>query len=50
MAIKYVDYEGEAGTGDGSSFANRASKIEYRTFIKILFTNKLTKQWLSSWK
>ena len=27
MAIKYVDYEGEAGTGDGSSFANRAKSI-----------------------
>ena len=32
MAIKYVDYEGEAGTGDGSSFANRASKIENCTY------------------
>tara|TARA_A100001201_G_scaffold8038_3_gene12614 strand:+ start:1026 stop:3698 length:2673 start_codon:yes stop_codon:yes gene_type:complete len=28
MSIKYVDYDGAAGTGDGSSFANRAAKIE----------------------
>jgi len=28
MATYYVDYAGSAGTGDGSSFANRASKIE----------------------
>ena len=28
MAIKYVDYDGAAGTGDGSSFANRAAKLE----------------------
>ena len=27
MAIKYVDFEGEAGTGDGSSFANRAKRF-----------------------
>ena len=27
MAIYYVDPEGSAGTGDGSSFANRAEKI-----------------------
>jgi len=27
MAIRYVDYEGEAGTGDGTSFANRARSI-----------------------
>ena len=27
MAIKYVDFEGAAGTGDGSSFANRAAQI-----------------------
>ena len=26
--IKYVDYEGEAGTGDGSSYANRAGSIQ----------------------
>lgn len=26
--IYYVDYEGAAGTGDGSSFANRAGKFE----------------------
>lgn len=26
--IYYVDYEGSAGTGDGSSFANRAGKFE----------------------
>ena len=25
--IYYVDYEGEAGTGDGSSFANRAKSF-----------------------
>ena len=28
MAIWYVDYEGEAGTGDGSSFANRARSVK----------------------
>tara|TARA_R100000278_G_scaffold13863_2_gene14548 strand:- start:213 stop:2828 length:2616 start_codon:yes stop_codon:yes gene_type:complete len=28
MATFYVDYEGSAGSGDGSSFANRASKIQ----------------------
>lgn len=28
MATYYVDYAGSAGTGDGSSFANRASKME----------------------
>ena len=28
MATYYVDYAGSAGTGDGSSFANRADKIE----------------------
>lgn len=27
MAIKYIDYEGQAGTGDGSSFANRAKRL-----------------------
>jgi len=27
MTIKYVDFEGAAGTGDGSSFANRAAKL-----------------------
>tara|TARA_R100001463_G_scaffold2663_2_gene11033 strand:- start:607 stop:3192 length:2586 start_codon:yes stop_codon:yes gene_type:complete len=27
MAIHYVDYEGAAGTGDGSSYANRAEMI-----------------------
>mgnify|MGYP001296229477 FL=1 len=27
MAIWYVDFEGEAGTGDGTSFANRARSI-----------------------
>lgn len=27
MTIKYVDYEGESGTGDGSSFANRAGMV-----------------------
>ena len=25
--IMYVDYEGAAGTGDGSSFANRAGSV-----------------------
>ena len=28
MGIRYVDYEGEAGTGDGTSFANRARSIK----------------------
>ena len=28
MAIWYVDFEGEAGTGDGTSFANRAKSIK----------------------
>lgn len=28
MAIKYVDFGGSAGTGDGSSFANRAAKLD----------------------
>ena len=28
MAIWYVDFEGEAGTGDGTSFANRARSIK----------------------
>ena len=28
MAIKYVDFSGSAGTGDGSSFANRAAKLD----------------------
>ena len=28
MAIHYVDFEGEAGTGDGSSYANRAKRFE----------------------
>jgi len=28
MAIWYVDYEGGAGTGDGSSFANRARSVK----------------------
>lgn len=28
MATYYVDYAGSAGTGDGSSFANRADKIQ----------------------
>ena len=28
MATYYVDYEGSAGTGDGSSFANRAFKVK----------------------
>ena len=28
MATYYVDYEGAAGTGDGTSFANRASKVK----------------------
>lgn len=28
MAVHYVDYEGAAGTEDGSSFANRAFKVE----------------------
>tara|TARA_S200002703_G_C3797840_1_gene246421 strand:+ start:105 stop:2801 length:2697 start_codon:yes stop_codon:yes gene_type:complete len=28
MATYYVDYSGSAGTGDGSSFANRADKIK----------------------
>lgn len=27
MATYYVDYEGEAGSGDGSSFANRAKRL-----------------------
>ena len=27
MAIRYVDFEGAAGTGDGSTFANRARSI-----------------------
>jgi hypothetical protein len=27
MTTYYVDYEGSAGTGDGSSFANRANKV-----------------------
>jgi len=27
MTVYYVDYEGESGSGDGSSFANRADKI-----------------------
>lgn len=27
MTIKYVDYEGSAGSGDGSSFANRAKRF-----------------------
>jgi hypothetical protein len=28
MAIHYVDFEGEAGSGDGSSYANRAKRFE----------------------
>ena len=36
MATYYVDYAGSAGTGDGSSFANRADKIES------IFTSSLT--------
>lgn len=28
MATYYVDYSGSAGTGDGSSYANRASKVQ----------------------
>ena len=28
MAIHYVDYEGSAGTGDGSSFANRIDRVK----------------------
>ena len=27
MTTYYVDYEGSAGTGDGSSFANRAGRV-----------------------
>ena len=27
MATHYVDFEGEAGSGDGSSFANRAKRL-----------------------
>lgn len=33
MSIKYVDYDGAAGTGDGSSFANRAAKIEDLSYL-----------------
>ena len=33
MAIKYVDYEGEAGSGNGSSFANRAKRLNSLTNV-----------------
>jgi len=32
MATYYVDYEGAAGTGDGTSFANRAARIQDVSF------------------
>ena len=32
MATYYVDYEGAAGTGDGTSFANRAGRVEDCSF------------------
>ena len=32
MTIYYVDYEGSAGSGDGSSFANRAARVQDVSF------------------